>query len=122
MPPIRTVVNNAGVVLRKSVEAITDDEWRRVMAVNLDGTFFVTDGYVNTRAFTDLLRVLPIERDLFGGVIDYLEAVYRELNSFFDHYTNKANTRWISDVRVAVAEGEQRRAERANAQLDGVTQ
>ncbi|HEX5062042.1 MAG TPA: SDR family NAD(P)-dependent oxidoreductase [Kofleriaceae bacterium] len=46
MPPIRTVVNNAGVVLRKSVEAITDDEWRRVMAVNLDGTFFVTRAFI----------------------------------------------------------------------------
>ena len=46
MPPIRTVVNNAGAVLRKSVEAITDDEWRRVMAVNLDGTFFVTRAFV----------------------------------------------------------------------------
>ena len=46
MPPVRTVVNNAGRVLRKSVEAITDDEWRRVMAVNLDGTFFVTRAFV----------------------------------------------------------------------------
>jgi NAD(P)-dependent dehydrogenase (short-subunit alcohol dehydrogenase family) len=46
MPPIRTVVNNAGAVLRKSVEAITDDEWRRVMAVNLDGTFFVTRAFI----------------------------------------------------------------------------
>ena len=46
MPPIRTVVNNAGRVLRKSTEAITDEEWRRVMAVNLDGTFFVTRAFI----------------------------------------------------------------------------
>lgn len=46
MPPIRTVVNNAGAVMRKSVEAITDDEWRRVMAVNLDGTFYVTRAFI----------------------------------------------------------------------------
>src|SRR5258705_54372 len=46
MPMIRTVVNNAGVVLRKSTEAITDVEWRRVMAVNLDGTFFVTRAFI----------------------------------------------------------------------------
>jgi NAD(P)-dependent dehydrogenase (short-subunit alcohol dehydrogenase family) len=46
MPPVRTVVNNAGAVLRKSTEAITDDEWRRVMAVNLDGTFFVTRAFI----------------------------------------------------------------------------
>lgn len=47
MPPVRTIVNNAGVVLRKSTEAVTDDEWRRVMAVNLDGTFFVTRAFIN---------------------------------------------------------------------------
>jgi NAD(P)-dependent dehydrogenase (short-subunit alcohol dehydrogenase family) len=46
MPPVRTVVNNAGVVLRKSTEAITDAEWRRVMAVNLDGTFYVTRAFI----------------------------------------------------------------------------
>jgi len=33
-------------VLRKSTEAMTDDDWRRVMAVNLDGTFFVTRAFV----------------------------------------------------------------------------
>jgi NAD(P)-dependent dehydrogenase (short-subunit alcohol dehydrogenase family) len=46
MPPVRTVVNNAGAVLRKSTESITDAEWRRVMAVNLDGTFFVTRAFL----------------------------------------------------------------------------
>lgn len=46
MPPVRTVVNNAGMVLRKSIESVTDDEWRKVMAVNLDGTFFVTRAFV----------------------------------------------------------------------------
>jgi NAD(P)-dependent dehydrogenase (short-subunit alcohol dehydrogenase family) len=33
-------------VLRKSTESITDDEWRRVMAVNLDGTFYVTRAFI----------------------------------------------------------------------------
>ena len=46
MPPIRTVVNNAGAVLRKSTEAMTDADWRRVMAVNLDGTFYVTRAFI----------------------------------------------------------------------------
>ena len=46
MPSVRTVVNNAGAVLRKSTEAITDDEWRRVIAVNLDGTFYVTRAFI----------------------------------------------------------------------------
>ena len=46
MPPLRVVVNNAGAVLRKSVESIEDPEWRRIMAVNLDGTFFVTRAFL----------------------------------------------------------------------------
>src|SRR4051812_26228754 len=46
MPGVRTIVNNAGAVLRKSTEAITDDEWRHVMAVNLDGTFYVTRAFL----------------------------------------------------------------------------
>ena len=33
------VINSAGVVLLKDVEATTLDEWRALMAVNLDGTF-----------------------------------------------------------------------------------
>jgi NAD(P)-dependent dehydrogenase (short-subunit alcohol dehydrogenase family) len=47
MPPVRTVVNNAGAVLRKSTEAMTDADWRRIMAVNLDGTFFVTRAFIS---------------------------------------------------------------------------
>lgn len=42
MPPIRILVNNAGCVLRKPTVAVSDAEWRRVIAVNLDGTFYVT--------------------------------------------------------------------------------
>jgi NAD(P)-dependent dehydrogenase (short-subunit alcohol dehydrogenase family) len=33
------LVNNAGIAVLKDVEATTLDEWRRVMAVNLDGPF-----------------------------------------------------------------------------------
>ncbi|MEZ4401789.1 MAG: SDR family NAD(P)-dependent oxidoreductase [Kofleriaceae bacterium] len=48
--PIDVLVNNAGIVLRKPTAAITDAEWRHMMAVNLDGPFYVT------RAFADDLR------------------------------------------------------------------
>jgi NAD(P)-dependent dehydrogenase (short-subunit alcohol dehydrogenase family) len=51
LAPVRVVVNNAGAVLRKPTVAITDAEWRRVLAVNLDGTFFVTRAFL-----TDLTR------------------------------------------------------------------
>jgi len=51
LAPVAIVVNNAGAVLRKPTMAIDDAEWRHVMAVNLDGAFYVT------RAFLpDLIR------------------------------------------------------------------
>jgi NAD(P)-dependent dehydrogenase (short-subunit alcohol dehydrogenase family) len=46
MPPVRTIVNNAGSVLRKATVDITDAEWRSVMAINLDGTFHVTRAFL----------------------------------------------------------------------------
>jgi NAD(P)-dependent dehydrogenase (short-subunit alcohol dehydrogenase family) len=46
LAPVRIVVNNAGAVLRKPTVAITDAEWRRVLAVNLDGTFYVTRAFL----------------------------------------------------------------------------
>ena len=46
LAPVGVVVNNAGAVLRKPTVAISDDEWHRVLAVNLDGTFFVTRAFL----------------------------------------------------------------------------
>lgn len=46
MPGVRTIVNNAGAALRKTVQETTDAEWRRVMATNLDGTFHVTRAFI----------------------------------------------------------------------------
>jgi 3-oxoacyl-[acyl-carrier protein] reductase len=37
--PIDILVNNAGILSNNKVEATDDQEWRRVMAVNLDGAF-----------------------------------------------------------------------------------
>src|SRR5690349_18517243 len=36
------VVNNAGLVKNRTIAKMSDEEWRDVMAVNLDGPFFVT--------------------------------------------------------------------------------
>jgi 2-hydroxycyclohexanecarboxyl-CoA dehydrogenase len=46
MPRVTIVVNNAGAVVRKATRELTDGEWRRVMAVNLDGTFHVTRAFL----------------------------------------------------------------------------
>ncbi len=40
------VVNNAGVVVRNPLEAITDEDWHHVMNVNVNGTFFVTRAFL----------------------------------------------------------------------------
>ncbi len=45
--PADVVVNNAGIVVRAPAFSVDDATWRRVLAVNLDGTFFVS------RAFSD---------------------------------------------------------------------
>ncbi len=46
LSPVRTLVNNAGAVVRKPTVDLTDDDWRRVMAVNVDGTFIVTRAWL----------------------------------------------------------------------------
>ena len=40
--PIEILVNNAGVNIRGMVEELTREDWRRLMAVNLDGAFYVS--------------------------------------------------------------------------------
>ena len=74
MPRVRTVVNNAGAVLRKQTEEISDAEWRHVLAVNLDGTFFVT------RAF------LPDLQHTAGRVINIASIAGREGTSLLAAY------------------------------------
>jgi NAD(P)-dependent dehydrogenase (short-subunit alcohol dehydrogenase family) len=46
-PPVRVVVNNAGAVARGPTATMDDADWRRVLAVNLDGTFFVTRAFLS---------------------------------------------------------------------------
>ena len=38
--PVDILVNNAGVLSNTKAERTTDDEWRRVMAANVDGAFY----------------------------------------------------------------------------------
>jgi meso-butanediol dehydrogenase / (S,S)-butanediol dehydrogenase / diacetyl reductase len=42
---VDVVVNDAGLVVRRPALETTDDEWRRVLAANLDGTFYVTRAF-----------------------------------------------------------------------------
>jgi NAD(P)-dependent dehydrogenase (short-subunit alcohol dehydrogenase family) len=66
MAPVTLVVNNAGAVLRKPTLTTSDAEWHHIIAVNLDGTFYVT------RAFLpDLIRAT-------GRVINIASIAGRE--------------------------------------------
>jgi NAD(P)-dependent dehydrogenase (short-subunit alcohol dehydrogenase family) len=62
LAPVTIVVNNAGAVLRKPTVAIGDDEWRRILAVNLDGTFYVTRAFLPdlTRARGRVINIASI--------------------------------------------------------------
>ncbi len=62
MPPVRTVVNNAGSVIRKPTAQLADADWRQVIAVNLDGTFYVTRAFLPdlTRAGGRIINISSI--------------------------------------------------------------
>ena len=40
--PVDVLVNNAGILSNNKVEATTPDEWRKVLAANLDGAFYLS--------------------------------------------------------------------------------
>jgi 3-oxoacyl-[acyl-carrier protein] reductase len=44
--PVDILVNNAGILSNNKVEATSDDEWRRVLAANLDGAFYLARAIV----------------------------------------------------------------------------
>jgi 3-oxoacyl-[acyl-carrier protein] reductase len=44
--PVDILVNNAGILSNNKVEATADDEWRRVLAANLDGAFYLSRAVV----------------------------------------------------------------------------
>jgi 3-oxoacyl-[acyl-carrier protein] reductase len=39
---VSVLVNNAGVLTNDKLEATSDDEWRRILSVNLDGAFYLS--------------------------------------------------------------------------------
>jgi NAD(P)-dependent dehydrogenase (short-subunit alcohol dehydrogenase family) len=59
---VTIVVNNAGAVLRKPTVEVGDAEWRHILAVNLDGTFFVTRAFLPdlTRARGRVINISSI--------------------------------------------------------------
>lgn len=62
------LINNAGINRDHTVKKMTDDEWRQVLSVNLDGTFF------NSRA------ALPLVSE--GGRIVNISSVVAHMGNF----------------------------------------
>ena len=58
------LVNNAGIAVVKTVYETTDDDWRRVLGVNLDGVFYGTR------------EVIPYFRQRGGGAIVNVASVH----------------------------------------------
>jgi cyclopentanol dehydrogenase len=54
---LNVLVNNAGILIRKSLEETTEDDWDRIMAVNAKGVFFGTK------------YAIPAMRQAGGGAI-----------------------------------------------------
>lgn len=54
---LHILVNNAGILIRKSIEETTEEEWDRIMAVNVKGVFFGTK------------HAIPAMRNSGGGSI-----------------------------------------------------
>jgi 3-oxoacyl-[acyl-carrier protein] reductase len=44
--PVDILVNNAGILSNNKAEATDDAEWRRVLAANLDGAFYLARGVI----------------------------------------------------------------------------
>lgn len=42
------LINAAGIIIRATGERTTDEEWRRIMRVNVDGTFYMCRGAIGT--------------------------------------------------------------------------
>jgi 3-oxoacyl-[acyl-carrier protein] reductase len=57
---IDLLVNNAGVAQDKLFQDITDEDWRKMMGVNLDGTFFVTRAVVPNMISREYGRIVNV--------------------------------------------------------------
>ena len=65
--PIDILVNNAAMNQRKPLEQFTPDEWRALMAANLDGPFFVTRALLpamKSRRSGKIINVCSLAADL----------------------------------------------------------
>jgi NAD(P)-dependent dehydrogenase (short-subunit alcohol dehydrogenase family) len=91
--PIDVLVNCAGIAPRTPTLELTDDEWRRVVAVNLDGTFYVSRAVGRAMAArgSGTMILIASDRGIYGlaggahyaaskaGVVAYAKSLALEL-------------------------------------------
>lgn len=89
----QVVVHSAGIVVRAPIEETTDDAWRSVLGVNLDGTFHVTRAllpHMRARGEGRFVAVASISSTLGTpnlsaycaakwGVVGFMKALAEEL-------------------------------------------
>jgi len=72
------LVNNAGVYPQLPFEALTIDDWRRVMAINLDAMFFTAKAFVPGMKQRGWGRIVNLASNTFGtpvtGVVHYVAS------------------------------------------------
>lgn len=64
--PARVLVNNVGISPYAPFEQLTIEEWRQVMAVNLDSLFLVTHAFLNGMKAQGWGRVVNVTTGLMG--------------------------------------------------------
>jgi NAD(P)-dependent dehydrogenase (short-subunit alcohol dehydrogenase family) len=63
------LINNAGIYPLQPVEEIAFADWRRVMAVNLDGTFLMASAFVPGMKQRGWGRIVSLASNTFGMVV-----------------------------------------------------
>ncbi|PBC51511.1 SDR family NAD(P)-dependent oxidoreductase [Rhodococcus sp. ACPA1] len=72
--PLDILVNNAGIVGRSSVANTSDDEWKRVLGVNLDGPFYMSRAALTAMRPRGYGRIVNIA-SIAGIRISYLGGI-----------------------------------------------
>lgn len=105
---IDILLNNAGMVIHQGIEDVPDENWRKVMALNLDGVFYVlravgrhmigrgSGSIINTGSMSGLIANIP-----------QAQASYNASKSAVHNLTRSAACEWAEQgVRVnAIAPG-----------------
>ena len=95
MAPVVALVNNAGIYPWKSFEDTDYETWRKVIGVNLDGTFLMRKAFVPAMAARKLGRVVNVASTTFwlnvsqmtayiaskGGIIGFSRALASEVGA-----------------------------------------